>query len=587
MKFILNEDKFILTETPHFLLDERFILIEATAAEITQKWSIQLVKTFDNTEAVLKKYLEYANISAGKAATKSRLDGWAQKFKDAAEEFEVALRQPLADLNGDIATAKTQLTSCVEVLKEVTTTVDETPENKATLSSLKKLIELFDKFNSTSSWTAANVTKLKQALEKATELGKTFFDASGLDADLSKVQDFKTDCSKCLELLTELKTKLPVDFDFTKVSTDDLTIFQRTAKQLIDSVQLKDAAALNKGLIIANFKVYWEQVKLLKSGYTTLVELPSLNPVDTKIETDSTAPGGKDWKAKLAKAAKKDTVIQEFIYTTWPEEASHVLRIKDTILSEVEAYGFEVEGSTQNPFISFISNIYLKYKGLVTVEKYNTIHNLVANNLLTGEDLLGNGDMGFGNIVFCKALYSLDPSVIKLYVKKQHNLLKAATKDSRFKTNAEMAFNALYNLTEIATGEATKTSEALSIRPMNEVEQLESKWTGQVSDTAEKPAKNKIANNAELIKQIDTSENAIKVLAALAVKFSSNDKITAAAQSCKEARELMSKTTTLEDIRKLVASVERLYKIESITTSQALSLIKSILEADQFTLTLE
>ena len=111
---------------------------------------------------------------------------------------------------------------------------------------------------------------------------------------------------------------------------------------------------------------------------------------------------------------------------------------------------------------------------------------------------------------------------------------------------------------------------------MNEVEQLESKWTGQVSDTAEKPAKNKIANNAELIKQINTSENAIKVLAALAVKFSSNDKITAAAQSCKEARELMSKTTTLEDIRKLVASVERLYKIESITTSQALSLIKSI-----------
>jgi hypothetical protein len=109
MKFILNEDKFILTETPRFLLNERFILVEATAAEITQKWSIQLIKTFDNTEAVLKKYLEYANISAGKTATKSRLDGWAKKFKDAAEEFEVALRQPLAELNGDITTAKRHL----------------------------------------------------------------------------------------------------------------------------------------------------------------------------------------------------------------------------------------------------------------------------------------------------------------------------------------------------------------------------------------------------------------------------------------------------------------------------------------------
>lgn len=587
MKFILNENKFILTETPRFLLNERFILVEATAAELAQKWSIQLVKTFDNTEAVLKKYLEYANISTEKTATKSRLNGWAQKFKDAAEEVEITLRQPLAELNDEIVTAKTQLTSCVDVLKEVTTTVSETSENKAALSNLKKLIELFDKLNNTPSWTAASVTKLKQALEKATELSKPFFDTSSLDSDLSKVQDFKTDCSRCLELLTELKTKLPADFDFTKVSTDDLAIFQKTAKQLIDSVQLKAAAALNKGLVIANFKIYWEQVKLLKSGYTTLVELPGLNPVDTRIETNSTTPGGKDWKAKLAKAVKKDTVIQEFIYTTWPEEASHVLRIKDTILPEVEAYGFETEGSTQNPFISFISNIYLKYKGLVTVEKYNTIHNLVANNLLTGEDLLGNGDMGFGNIVFCKALYSLDPNVIKLYVKKQHNLLKAATKDSRFKTNAEMTFNALYSLTGIATGDAIKNSETLSIRPMNEVEQLEARWTGQVSDTAEKPTKNKIANNAELIKQIDTSENAIKVLAALAIKFSSNDKITAAAQACKEVKELMSKTTTLEGIRKLVASVERLYKIESITISQALSLIKSILEADQFTLTLE
>ena len=49
----------------------------------------------------------------------------------------------------------------------------------------------------------------------------------------------------------------------------------------------------------------------------------------------------------------------------------------------------------------------------------------------------------------------------------------------------------------------------------------------------------------------------------------------------------MSKTTTLEDIQKLVASVERLYKIESINATQALSLIKSILESDQFTLTME
>jgi hypothetical protein len=47
----------------------------------------------------------------------------------------------------------------------------------------------------------------------------------------------------------------------------------------------------------------------------------------------------------------------------------------------------------------------------------------------------------------------------------------------------------------------------------------------------------------------------------------------------------MAKATTLEDTQKLVAKVERLYKIPNITKTQALALIKSILESDQFSLT--
>ena len=585
MKFILQEDKFILTETPRFHLDERFILVEATAAELAQKWSIQLVKTFDNTEAVLKKYIEYANISVKKAANKDRLETWAKKFKDATEEFEVTLRQPIAELNSDIVTAKTQLTSCIEVFKDVIATVGETAENKAALDSLKKLIEPFDTLNTVPSWTAANVTALKQALEKATELSKTLFDTSDLDADLAEVNDFKTDCTKCLKLLTKLKAKLTTDFDFTKVSADDLAVFQTTARQLLDSVQLKDAATLNKGLIIANFKVYWKQVKLLKNGYATLVELPSLN---TKIETDSTSPGGKDWKAKLAGAVNKDTIIQEFIYTVWPEKAKEVLKIKNTLLLECEAYGFETGGSTQNPFITFISEVYLKYSSLVTPAKYNVIHNAVVDRYLTDEDIAGNGKMGKGNLIFCKTFYSLDTNVLKLYLKKQFNLLNATTKDPRFKTNAEMAFNALYDLPEITLGDAATNAVSLKLRPMNDVESLEAQWTGQVSDTAgDTDTRKKIASNSELIKQIDTTENAAKVIAALAIKFSSNDKVITAARACKEARALMAKTTTLTEIQKLMASVENRYKIDSINATQAVDLIKSILDSDQFSLTME
>jgi hypothetical protein len=592
MKFILQEDKFILNENKRFLLEERFNLTEATAAELAQKWTIQFLKTFDNTEAVLNKYIEYASLSKDKDKTQRQLNTWATNLKEATEDFEIVLRQPLADITADFASAKNGLKACLDVLVNAIT-VFEDEKNSITTStenlvSLKKVINPLNTLYSATTWSATNVTKLKQLIEKVKELGARIFDSSALEADSANVQKFKEDCTDCLELLTELKAKLPVDTDFTKFSSEDLATYQAEVKRLIDSVHLKEASALNKGLVIANFTLYWEQVQTLKTGYSTISNLSSLNPKSMTIDLDTTATDRKDWKSKLAGAVKKDTVIQEFIYTTWPKSAADVLKIKDTLLPECEAYGFEAEGDHKNPFISFISEVYLKYRGLVTPEKYNAIHNLVADNKLTGKDLAGEGDMGLGNLVFCKALYSLDAKVIKLYVRKQYNLLKAATKDDRFKTNAELAFNALYSLTEIATGDATKNSVSLSLRPMTDIEQLEAKWTGEVSDTAEADSnKKKIATNAELIRQINTTENAIKVLVALAIKFSSNDKIVALAQSCKEAQELMSKTTTLEAIRKLVASVERLYKIESITATQALSLAKSILESDQFTLTLE
>jgi hypothetical protein len=122
---------------------------------------------------------------------------------------------------------------------------------------------------------------------------------------------------------------------------------------------------------------------------------------------------------------------------------------------------------------------------------------------------------------------------------------------------------------------------------MAEIEQLEEKWTGEVSDTAVEAPKNKVVINADLLNQIDTSENAVKVLVAMGIKFSANDEITKAVESCTEAKRLMTGSTTVAEIQKLVASVERLYKLTNINATQALNLIKSILESDKFTLTKE
>lgn len=578
MKFILQEDKFILNEK--FLLNERFILTEATAAEIAQKWHVQLTKTFDNTAAVLNKYIEYAGLSTNKSKDKTRLDEWAKKFKEAAEELEVALRQPLAEINGDLATTKAYLNNCLEVLTAISKTIEEanakspSPENKNTLNNLKKIIDPLTRYAAATTWTTADVTKLKQILESATELTANLLDSSSLEADLNSIQEFKEDCTDCLELLPEVKTKLPADFDFTKLHDKELVTFQKTAKQLLDSALSKDAAAINKGLVIANFKTYWKQVKVLKNGYTALIEL-------------STAEGV-DWKTKLASAVNKETVIEEFIYTTWPDptKAQEVIKIKAALLQECEHYGFLTTGEKLNPFITFISTVYLKNDYGVKPDLYNAIHNLVANNVLAGKDLAGKGEMKYRNLVFCKALYKLNAGAIKLYIRKQHNLLKAAKRPDTFESNAEMTLNILYKVDTIIHEKDVKNATDMQLRSMAEIEQLEAQWIGEVSDTAEEP-KNKVATNAELIKQIDTTEDAINVLVAMAIKFSTSDEITKAVKGCAEAKQRMSKSYTIAETQALVAKVERLYKLTAINASQALKLVKSILESDKFNLTKE
>jgi hypothetical protein len=295
-----------------------------------------------------------------------------------------------------------------------------------------------------------------------------------------------------------------------------------------------------------------------------------------------------DWKTKFANAADKEAVIEEFIYTTWKNNYKEVLNIKKTLLKECEAYGFTVEGDHCNPFIPYISNVYLKYS--LNPDLYNVVHNLVANDYITGKDLTGKGDLGLSNLIFCKALYAAGPEAIKLYIKKQKKILAATKLPAEFSSTADLAFNILYKFSTIETEATTKKSDDLTLRSIAEIEQLEAKWIGEVSEVSTNDAnagKAKPAANSELLKQIDSTENAVKVLVTMAVKFSTNDDILKAVKSCKEATQLMNQSTTFEAIQKLVAFVERLYKLTNITASQALNLVKSILESDKYDLTKE
>ena len=571
MKFILNENK-------KFLLEERFILQEASMGDVAKQWTDRLESTFPKTEKVLQLYIKYSGTdSTSKEGIQKRKE-LKTAIEKATEELENTLSLPYSDLATGKATAaiKKELVDYGSELIKVEETIGKTDSNKDILQLLDNRISELQTIRNLENPFAGgdkNFKALMQIFKWVNDNIIPLFATDAADKDEAKFKEFQELCTECLNLIKDLRVDLPDDF--SEFSNDSLKSYYNLIQATLDASNLNVTDMTTKLHNITTLDSYLNAVQTLKDALTKLTQSVILNPDTTQ-----------DWKTKYANAQNKEAVIEEFIYTTWKNDYEAVLKIKKTLLQECDAYGF-TDSEKGNPFISYISNIYLKYK--IEPELYNIVHNMVANQRLTGADLLGKGSMGQGNLVFCKALYTAGSGAAKLYLKKQYNLLHATKLPEEFETAAEMAFNALYKLSTVVKGEQTKNSINLELRPMTEVEQLETQWVGQVSDTAaddEKPKKT-TATNAELLNQMADTNAAVKVLAALAIKFSSNDQIVAAVQSCKEAKELMNGATTWEKVQKLVAQEERLYKIANITATQALNLIKSILDSDKFSLTKE
>lgn len=571
MKFILNENK-------KFLLEERFILQEASMGDVAKQWTDRLESTFPKTEKVLQLYIKHSGTdSASKEGIQKRKE-LKTAIEKATEELENSLSLPYSDLATGKATAtiKKELVDYGSELIKVEETIGKTDSNKDILQLLDNRISELQTIRNLENPFAGgdkNFKALMQIFKWVNDNIIPLFATDTADKDEAKFKEFQELCTECLNLIKDLRVDLPDDF--SEFSNDSLKSYYTLIQAALDASNLNVTDMTTKLHNITTLDSYLNAVQTLKDALTKLTQSVILNPDTTQ-----------DWKTKYANAQNKEAVIEEFIYTTWKNDYDAVLKIKKTLLQECDAFGF-TDSEKGNPFISYISNIYLKYK--IEPELYNIVHNMVATQRLTGADLLGKGSMGQGNLVFCKALYTAGAGAAKLYLRKQYNLLHATKLPEEFETAAEMAFNALYKLSAVVKGEQTKNSINLELRPMTEVEQLETQWVGQVSDTAtddEKPKKT-TATNAELLNQMADTNAAVKVLAALAIKFSSNDQIVAAVQSCKEAKELMNGATTWEKVQKLVAQEERLYKIANITATQALNLIKSILDSDKFSLTKE
>ena len=572
MKFILQEDKFLLNENQSFILEERFILNEADLLEAGATLN-NLKTTITTLETLLPKVLGV--ITAGLTL-----------------EIPATVR-----VQGDPARVKRQIKSECERAQKLLSTEHNF---KDLLAKMMARVKTADSGKEYSKEELINVEPLCDRIKE---------DINGVISRFSNIKRNNGDISKQFNTLKDILPRLNDNIEklYNFFSSKKAHVYSLVKSEI--SLRVNDTYKLASLIKVtpakefkATFKVDNEKLatidnngtlKAIAEGKTLIritvedqlfkcicrIEGPDSNPsISTKDSTD--------WRTKLASAVNKETVIEEFIYTTWPKEAGKVLKIKQAVLQECEHYGFLKGGNSRNPFISFISNIYLNPAYNVKPQTYNIIHNLVAKgNVLRAKDLDGTGVMGAGNLVFCKAFYTLDDGAIKLYATKQANLLNATKLPDIFDSVTEMAFNALYSVSKVQKGRDTRKSADMQLRSMTQVEQLEERWTGVVS-TTEKVVRQAVTN-AELLNKIKTTAEATKLLVALALKFSSNDKITDIVQAYAESNHVMKKATTAAEIQELMTSIERVYSLENLESSKALSLAKSIVESDLFDFTKE
>jgi hypothetical protein len=260
------------------------------------------------------------------------------------------------------------------------------------------------------------------------------------------------------------------------------------------------------------------------------------------------------------------------------------LKISDALRQECLAYGFD----SSNPFFEFVEKQYLNSS--MTSDCYNAIHNAVEDNYLTTEDLRGIGSLGYYNIIFCEQFKTASYKNAFAYLKKQYNLFKKAV-PKEFDSKEEFTINLMYNVDKVienATIKAdieakTEAASALKLSSFARINELEQRFTGDVSSTEDE--KNKTEINDSLVNQIANLEEATTILTVLAVKFAAREKIVNLVQQFKEVNVALSKPQSALDLQKMIKNIDTKFKLTGITENQAIELIKKITSSDKFKFT--
>ena len=471
-KFILNENN---SNTPKFILNERFILNEATNSEIMISWWNKLIKTLKPIKEWLTFEINFINKDLQQAANNIKSEGEeiikATELATLPEDFSTIISNYITKLKDFInsnskysnSKIKTNLSNSIVELEKYTLQID--PKKLKTLSNLIKSID--------------------QDLVKQYGLLGSDPGYENQRATLENQQKIAKDLLKTFDEYNEKKFIKEKD-SIANISSDLLNSYSTTLKTAIPKIEELKLVRPET----PEFKVDKRNIGQFITQTTNLNNL--LNPLKTDLtkmwngikntKKDTTELDDKSWTLKYKNAVNKDTVWETYLIKEWKNKVDapkydKLLDIQKTFRIECGYYGFE---ESSNKFIPFIRDYYLESNMPAAI--YNVLHNWVAENNLNPSDLVTGGKMEKYNLIFCDDFNNQSAATAESYLTKQITLVNGGI-------NKDIICAILYKDVEITKEDKNKIilpaehSKGWTLNTIEEMNSREKLLTGTVTST--------------------------------------------------------------------------------------------------------
>lgn len=471
--------KFILHENKKFILEERFILTEENiltegSAETTALTLLQKLKnSFTDTEEVLKKFNEYAQLSKGAATTQATLNTLKTTLDKATDDLENTLNLPTENITAENSkSAKAELAVYIKALTQIKKVIPTTEETEDLFTLFDKRIENLNKaVTKTEAWSATDIKTITGIFNWITEKIVPFLDTTSIDSKAGTVEEFKKACESCLKLIDNIQKNSPDKAeDFEGSAQADVKAFCVAIKQLLETIKLPEVAKVTKATVIKNLEAYYNQVQTLQKGYTQILQSTILQQQLEKQKAKAEAEAREKAEAEEKEAAKNQTdwyeLYQEcskgdnieaankafwlgglpkageenpnklpvapteqaalgYYKGEWGERAALVQSFGSDFIKSLKEEGWT---AALNPFVAFLKDLFKRAPDVkLNDARFNQLYTAYTDHKVSEADLRGNGKLGQLNLILNPTFYNKSASDIDLYLKWQSKA-KNATK---------------------------------------------------------------------------------------------------------------------------------------------------------------